>query len=599
MDFYYCIYNDRIFFFLMSLLSLNINDISVLEMFSSPIYFKMIITGLAILSAFFVITSTNPILSLFNLIVLYIIIAFYLIFIGITYLGISYIVVYIGAIAILFLFIIMMIDIEVTKERSSNYLPLLLLMLGGFLWTIKTILFNIGIMKINKFLYKEKTDYLINSNEKLTNLNSDYINDDKVDVFLTNVEEIIKDSNPEVKLDEVSNISAFESIRLSEPVNILNKENNVYVSKLMEKIYNNQDNILNSKWSSLSEEGYLLITPTWDSALNRLTQISSIGDVLYTVYHAYIYIVSIILLLAMVGAIILTSGYNHHIKILYIEKNKNSNIFSSILFLNSCLFSIFKYIYNIFKKFNSIYVFKSIYVSKSIYMHNIALKIYKYIFKAKYDWVHSTFRLLLIMSITDKTKKRLNKSIFGFFTVLEKDYISSESILGNLNYYLISNLVIGLLLLVVNTYFSLSVKYLDKGGGFECGFTSFIQTRERFNVIFYRVSLLFLIFDLEIILIFPFTALYLKNQNNAKNNVLAFLYILVVGFIYELKEGALNIVKTMHSTEININNLLKLEPIYKNDEVDNIKANQESHLFLELVDSYHKQTKNNTPPVWI
>lgn len=201
------------------------------------------------------------------------------------------------------------------------------------------------------------------------------------------------------------------------------------------------------------------------------------------------------------------------------------------------------------------------------------------------------------MSITDKTKKRLNKSIFGFFTVLEKDYISSESILGNLNYYLISNLVIGLLLLVVNTYFSLSVKYLDKGGGFECGFTSFIQTRERFNVIFYRVSLLFLIFDLEIILIFPFTALYLKNQNNAKNNVLAFLYILVVGFIYELKEGALNIVKTMHSTEININNLLKLEPIYKNDEVDNIKANQESHLFLELVDSYHKQTKNNTPPV--
>ena len=38
----------------------------------------------------------------------------------------------------------------------------------------------------------------------------------------------------------------------------------------------------------------------------------------------------------------------------------------------------------------------------------------------------------------------------------------------------------------------------------------------------------------------------------SKNNVLAFLYILVIGFIYELKEGALNIVKTPHHTDINI-----------------------------------------------
>src|SRR5437667_342064 len=86
-----------------------------------------------------------------------------------------------------------------------------------------------------------------------------------------------------------------------------------------------------------------------------------------------------------------------------------------------------------------------------------------------------------------------------------------------------------------------------------CGFSSFVQTRERFNVIFYRVSLLFLIFDLEIILAFPFTAVLQKNQNIGKNNLLAFLYILIVGFIYELKEGALNIVKKPYVTEININ----------------------------------------------
>ena len=144
-----------------------------------------------------------------------------------------------------------------------------------------------------------------------------------------------------------------------------------------------------------------------------------------------------------------------------------------------------------------------------------------------------------------------NMIIPPFFYTLSNDYLHSEDIIGNLIYFILANLIIALLLLGINSYFSLSVKYLEKGGGFECGFTSFVQTRERFNVIFYRVSLLFLVFDLEIILAFPYTAIYQKNQNISKNNVLAFLYILIVGFIYELKEGALNIVKKAHSTEIN------------------------------------------------
>jgi len=142
--------------------------------------------------------------------------------------------------------------------------------------------------------------------------------------------------------------------------------------------------------------------------------------------------------------------------------------------------------------------------------------------------------------------------IYPFFDILNNDNNYSEGITGTLMYYVISNILIGLLLLFINSSFSLSVKYLEKGGGFECGFTSFVQTRERYNIIFYRVSLLFLIFDLEIILAFPYPALYQKNQNISKNNLLAFLYILVVGFIYELKEGALNIVKTPHHTDINI-----------------------------------------------
>src|SRR3979490_2436831 len=108
---------------------------------------KCLIIILAVIAGIFVIATKNAIISVFNLIILYILVAFYLIYIGITYLGISYIIIYIGAIAILFLFIIMMIDIEVVEQRSNNYLPLLFLLLSAFLFTLKKILYNIGLIK--------------------------------------------------------------------------------------------------------------------------------------------------------------------------------------------------------------------------------------------------------------------------------------------------------------------------------------------------------------------------------------------------------------------------------------------------------------------
>src|SRR5271169_5730930 len=145
-----------------------------------------------------------------------------------------------------------------------------------------------------------------------------------------------------------------------------------------------------------------------------------------------------------------------------------------------------------------------------------------------------------------------NIAIPSFSHTLSSDYLHSEDIMGNLVYFIIANLIVAILLLGINSYFSLSVKYLEKGGGFECGFTSFVQTRERYNVVFYRVSLLFLVFDLEIILAIPFPAIYQRDENFGKNNILVFLFILFVGFIYELKEGALNIVKTAHSVEIKV-----------------------------------------------
>jgi NADH-ubiquinone oxidoreductase chain 6 len=83
------------------------------------------IFSLSFITALLVILTQNPVVSVFNLIILYVLVALYLMYLGVTYIGISYIIIYIGAIAILFLFIIMMIDVEITHKKYGNYVPLL------------------------------------------------------------------------------------------------------------------------------------------------------------------------------------------------------------------------------------------------------------------------------------------------------------------------------------------------------------------------------------------------------------------------------------------------------------------------------------------
>jgi len=483
---------------------------------------------LAVIAGIFVIATKNAIISVFNLIVLYILVAFYLIYIGITYLGISYIIVYIGAIAILFLFVIMMIDIEVVEKKNNNYLPLLFFLLGGFLFTLKNIFYNIGSIKINSLLYKDQDKLLIKdekgilfninprsllNSDKFIQNNYNYSDislfdklsiDNKLDSFFNNYNLI--DNKFDLLSDNFNKSAVLYNNNYEKGTSFINKYN-----------FNSTDFVLNEISSDISDSNYLLIIPEWNSAVSRVTQISGIGDVLYTVYHSYIYIVSVILLLGMVGAIILTAEHNHYTRLITIELpyqddiSNNNKLKNSSFLVPFFLFSafLFKFLYN---------------------------KIYFVVINKIEKIKPSIFSLSGI-------------GIYPFFDVLNHEKYFSEGIGDTLLYYVISNIIIGLLLLVINSSFSLSIKYLEKGGGFECGFTSFIQTRERYNIIFYRVSLLFLIFDLEIILAFPYPALYQKNQNISKNNILAFLYILVVGFIYELKEGALNIVKTPHHTD--------------------------------------------------
>ena len=79
----------------------------------------------------------------------------------------------------------------------------------------------------------------------------------------------------------------------------------------------------------------------------------------------------------------------------------------------------------------------------------------------------------------------------------------------------------------------------EKLSAYECGFEAFGDARGKFDVRFYLVAILFIIFDLEVAFLFPW-ALSLEQIGVAGFwSMMAFLFILTVGFIYEWKKGAL------------------------------------------------------------
>ena len=79
----------------------------------------------------------------------------------------------------------------------------------------------------------------------------------------------------------------------------------------------------------------------------------------------------------------------------------------------------------------------------------------------------------------------------------------------------------------------------EKLSAYECGFDAFNDTRMRFDVRFYLVSILFIIFDLEVAFLFPW-AISLHGIGLAGFvSMMVFLAVLTIGFIYEWKKGAL------------------------------------------------------------
>ncbi len=99
--------------------------------------------------------------------------------------------------------------------------------------------------------------------------------------------------------------------------------------------------------------------------------------------------------------------------------------------------------------------------------------------------------------------------------------------------------VIGLALLL--SAFILAYKQPDpeKLSAYECGFNAFDDARMKFDVRFYLVAILFIIFDLEVSFLFPWAVAFAKIGLFGFWSMMLFLAVLTVGFIYEWKKGAL------------------------------------------------------------
>jgi NADH-ubiquinone oxidoreductase chain 6 len=209
----------------------------------NAILFDLLAFG-SVLSGILVITSRNPIISVLFLIAVFVNVACYLLLLGINFIGVSYIVIYVGAIAILFLFVVMMLNIKLahlSSPRSNQLLPLAVSI--GFL-------FIIIVSKYNNLGY----------NYTYTN----YINFgvfhlfDSINQFFLNINDT----------------------GLSTNIDLLEENNSTQV--------------------------YFGIPYSWDNIFVNFNQIDSIGNIFYTSHLFWILILGMILLLGMIGPIVLS-----------------------------------------------------------------------------------------------------------------------------------------------------------------------------------------------------------------------------------------------------------------------------------------------------
>lgn len=233
-------------------------------MLRTTILFNLLTFGLLIASIFSI-TSKNPVISVIFLITTFVIAAAYLILLGINFIGISYIVIYVGAIAVLFLFVIMMINIKLTDilETGSNYtknLPLAIVIITLFLSILTAILSPL--YSVNPFAFT-----ILKFTDAPTGL-FDLLNSYTSSMSQLGIEMVNLTSLNEVSLPNLGGI--FKAI------------------------------------SGGEELGLSKITNNSDFYFTKFEQIEILGHNLYTFGAILLIILSIILLLAMLATIVIS-----------------------------------------------------------------------------------------------------------------------------------------------------------------------------------------------------------------------------------------------------------------------------------------------------
>lgn len=112
--------------------------------------------------------------------------------------------------------------------------------------------------------------------------------------------------------------------------------------------------------------------------------------------------------------------------------------------------------------------------------------------------------------------------------------------------------ILAIVLLSVNLILSPHNPYQEKDSAFECGFHSFLgQNRTQFSISFFIFALLFLLFDLEILLVYPYVVSAYTNGIYGLVIMLVFFLVLTLGFAFELGKNALKI-ESRQSNNFNI-----------------------------------------------
>ena len=114
--------------------------------------------------------------------------------------------------------------------------------------------------------------------------------------------------------------------------------------------------------------------------------------------------------------------------------------------------------------------------------------------------------------------------------------------MSTISFFFVFIPILALILLLINMAFAPHNPYQEKDSPFECGYHSFLgQNRTQFNIAFFVYGLCFLVFDLEILLVYPYAVSAYNNNFYGLFVVIVFVALLTIGLIYELGKGVLNI----------------------------------------------------------